>query len=80
MERDGLIVRKVYPTVPPKVEYTLTTEGLTLVDLVDRVHAWAVAHTDVVLRAQRRFDEVSGAAIDKNADASLPSGRKTNRP
>lgn len=56
LERDGLVSRTVHPTVPPQVEYTLTAEGRTLVDLVERVHAWAMQHTAVVLRAQQRFD------------------------
>src|SRR6185295_11247750 len=44
MERDGLVVRKVYPEVPPRVEYALTPLGKTLRQLVRGLVAWSGAH------------------------------------
>jgi len=40
LERDGLVARKVYPQVPPKVEYSLTNLGKSLGPLLDSMHAW----------------------------------------
>lgn len=38
MENDGLIIRKVYPQVPPKVEYSLTETGLSLKPILDSMY------------------------------------------
>ncbi len=44
LEKDGLISRKVFPQVPPKVEYTLTTNGRELCDLLQTLAEWATLH------------------------------------
>jgi DNA-binding HxlR family transcriptional regulator len=40
MEANGLLVRKVYPEVPPKVEYTLTETGYSLKPILDAMYTW----------------------------------------
>ena len=40
MEANGLLVRKVYPEIPPKVEYTLTETGYSLNPLLDAMYTW----------------------------------------
>jgi DNA-binding HxlR family transcriptional regulator len=40
LEHDGVVSRKVYPQVPPKVEYSLTSLGKSLGPLLDSMHAW----------------------------------------
>ena len=40
LEEDGLIMRKVYPVVPPKVEYSLTNRGQSLKDILLRLDNW----------------------------------------
>jgi DNA-binding HxlR family transcriptional regulator len=40
MERDGLVHRRVYPEVPPRVEYQLTARGKTLEPVIDAMCAW----------------------------------------
>jgi len=40
LERDGVVKRKVYPQVPPKVEYSLTELGSTVVPLLQQMCAW----------------------------------------
>lgn len=49
LEEDGLIQREVYPTVPPKVEYSLTGLGQSLVPLLRQLAEWAVLHFDEIL-------------------------------
>lgn len=40
LERDGLIQREMYPEIPPKVEYTLTARGHSLVRVLDQLCTW----------------------------------------
>ncbi len=40
LERDGLVTRKVYPEVPPRVEYSATQRALDLEDMFRAMHAW----------------------------------------
>ncbi len=56
MERDGLVSRKVYPTVPPKVEYTLTDLGITLVHVLSEIREWSEGNIEKVLSAQKQYD------------------------
>ena len=42
LERDGLIHREMYPEVPPKVEYTLTERGASLVKVLDKLCDWGL--------------------------------------
>jgi len=58
LERDGIVHRKVYPTVPPKVEYSLTDLGRTLVTLVEQVRQWSEGHIEHVQQAQQRYDAI----------------------
>ncbi len=44
LERDGLISRKVYAQVPPKVEYSLTDSGNSLMPIIDSLCDWGQAH------------------------------------
>lgn len=44
METDGLIRRKIYPEVPPKVEYSLTELGQTLKPVLDAMSHWGMEH------------------------------------
>ena len=59
LERDGLIERKVYPVVPPRVEYSLTRLGETLVGPLMALRDWAVAHADEVEIARHRPGEAA---------------------
>lgn len=59
LERDGLVTRTIYPTVPPKVEYALTPLGLTLVGLVDAIRIWSETHIEAVMQAQTIYDSTN---------------------
>ncbi|GAA2118168.1 winged helix-turn-helix transcriptional regulator [Streptomyces synnematoformans] len=56
LERDGLVDRKVYPTVPPRVEYTLTEPGRALRATVDAMCGWTHRYLGRIEDARRRFD------------------------
>lgn len=56
LERDGIITRRIYASVPPKVEYSLTPLGRTLIGLLDAIRVWAETHIGAVLDAQRAYD------------------------
>lgn len=47
MERDGIVTRKVYPQVPPKVEYSLTPEGRSLKPVVEAMCKWGKARARI---------------------------------
>lgn len=59
LERDGLILREAFPTVPVTVEYSITELGKTLSDTVHKLTHWAEEHHDEVLYAQKTYDEKS---------------------
>ncbi len=44
MEEDGLVSRKVYAEVPPKVEYTLTETGYSLKPVLDALNSWGTEY------------------------------------
>lgn len=60
LERDGLVARKVYPEVPPRVEYCLTPLGATLRQLVRGLVAWSGAHLTEVDAARAAYDVRNG--------------------
>jgi len=65
LERDGLVERTVYPTVPPKVEYTLSDFGRTILIPVTALANWALTYRLDIQAAREAFDSrqlaVSGA-------------------
>ena len=44
MEKEGIVHRKVFPQIPPKVEYSLTPLGRSLEPVLDAMHAWGLKH------------------------------------
>lgn len=59
LQRDGLISRTVYPTVPPSVEYALTELGNSLLDRLEGLVDWSSANHDKVRQARKHFDEAA---------------------
>ena len=55
-ERDGLVTRTVHPVVPPRVEYTLTPLGHTLMESVGPLMQWSLAHTADIAAARAAYD------------------------
>ncbi|MBD2748573.1 helix-turn-helix transcriptional regulator [Microvirga sp. BT688] len=56
LERDGLVTRTVYPTIPPRVDYQLTGLGCSLLKTVRGLGDWAIQNRDEILAARQRFD------------------------
>lgn len=65
LERDGLIVRTVFATVPVTVEYALTPLGETLTQTVSALTHWAEHNMDAVLAAQAAYDRTSGPLAEQ---------------
>lgn len=57
LERDGIVSRTVFPTVPPRVDYALTPLGMTLLRTLKDLHDWVSSHTDEITQARAVFDQ-----------------------
>ena len=57
LERDGLLIRTVYPTVPPKVEYTATEMARELHDSLATLVGWAERHRTDIAAARTAYDQ-----------------------
>lgn len=66
LERDGLLVRTVHPTVPVTVEYSLSPIGIELCSSLVVLTGWAERHHDTIAEARRVYDE-GGAAPGETA-------------
>ncbi len=62
LERDGLVTRTVFPTIPPKVEYALTPLGRSLLVPVSGIGLWARQNRDAIEAARKRFDAAADRA------------------
>ena len=60
LERDGLLLRTVYPESPIRVEYELTSLGQTLRGPLKALTQWSVEHIEDVLDAREQYDERTG--------------------
>lgn len=56
LEASGLVKRTVYPVVPPKVEYSLTRLGESLLEPVTALKQWAEGHMEEIIVAQEHFE------------------------
>ncbi|MGW1916884.1 winged helix-turn-helix transcriptional regulator [Streptomyces sp. NPDC002076] len=56
LERDGLVTRTVYPTIPPKVEYASTDLGESVTALMHAIRAWSEDNINAVLDARDAYD------------------------
>ena len=57
LERDGLVNRKVYPVVPPRVDYELTDMGCTLHETIKALVTWTEEHQQAIATARAAYDE-----------------------
>lgn len=56
LERDGLVTRTVFPTIPPRVDYELTKLGRSLLEPVRTLGAWALKNRPAIQDARSKFD------------------------
>ena len=56
LERDGLVTRTVFPTIPPRVDYALTSLGRDLLEPVSALGEWATRNQAKIARAREKFD------------------------
>lgn len=64
LERDGLVKRTVYPTVPLRVEYELTELGRSLTEPLAAVRTWAQQNYDAVAEAREAFDNSEPVGLE----------------
>jgi DNA-binding HxlR family transcriptional regulator len=60
LERDGLVTRTQFPTIPPRVDYELTDLGHSLWSAVEPLGVWARGHVGHITKARAGFDEKIG--------------------
>jgi DNA-binding HxlR family transcriptional regulator len=70
LERDGIVRRRLYASVPPRVEYSLTELGRSLVRLVAGICSWAEDHIEEVQAARQEFDSIDHSGV--GVEAILP--------
>lgn len=56
LEMDGLVARKIYASVPPRVEYSLTELGRTLISVLEAIREWSENNIEDVLKARNAYD------------------------
>jgi len=56
LERDGLVTRTIFPTIPPRVDYELTALGRSLHQAVEPLGQWAQSHVPEIHRSRDKFD------------------------
>jgi DNA-binding HxlR family transcriptional regulator len=57
LERDGLVIRAVYPTVPAQVDYRLTDTGASLTHLVKELADWSLQHREQIAASRHAYDQ-----------------------
>lgn len=55
LEADGLVERRMYPEVPPRVEYSLTDSGCSLIPIIHQLTAWAQANMKTIIEHRNQF-------------------------
>jgi DNA-binding HxlR family transcriptional regulator len=56
LEADGLVSRKIYPEIPPRVEYSLTSAGSELLPHIENLVGWAAKNMTQITEARKKFE------------------------
>jgi DNA-binding HxlR family transcriptional regulator len=70
LERDGLLTRTVYPTVPPRVDYELTPLGYSLCATLSPLVRWSFANNDEIAAARAAYDASHAQVEGETASAA----------
>ena len=70
MEQDGLIDRKVYPVVPPMVEYTLTPLGQLFIEPIEMLYEWGTRNAEALEKLSRRRRKATSTKVAKGRATS----------
>jgi DNA-binding HxlR family transcriptional regulator len=72
LERDGLVTRTVFPTIPPRVDYELTDLGRTLISILGPLGQWAIENRRTIEQSRAQFDaKADGGSQVGSVKASL---------
>jgi DNA-binding HxlR family transcriptional regulator len=63
LERDGLVVRRQHPTVPPRVDYTLTPAGMEVAERVTSLISWLQDHVKDLVASQEAHEASKSVAV-----------------
>ena len=55
LEADALILREAFPEIPPRVEYSLTDKGKSLLPLIDNLLVWASENMEDIIEARKKY-------------------------
>ncbi len=55
LEGDGLILREAFPEIPPRVEYSLTEKGQSLLPLINNLISWASKNMEDIIEARKQY-------------------------
>jgi DNA-binding HxlR family transcriptional regulator len=69
LEREGLVERTVFAVVPPRVDYELTDLGQTLLQTVQSLVDWAIAHHAELASARHRYDQAHAVEAQQEDSA-----------
>lgn len=72
LERDGIVTREVFPTIPPRVDYELTPLGRSLIEPITALADWAQANRGAMEKARTAFDQRAVGLV-------LPADRTVHR-
>jgi DNA-binding HxlR family transcriptional regulator len=79
LERDGLVSRQAFPTVPVTVEYSLTPLGSSFCQVIETLRAWAYAHAEDLTAARRAYEQDAGQTRPGSAKNPGTSAGQVNR-
>ena len=57
LEADNLLERKLYPVIPPRVEYRLSSRGQSLIPHLEQLVAWADSHYEAIMSARQQHEQ-----------------------
>jgi DNA-binding HxlR family transcriptional regulator len=70
LERDGIVTRRIYASIPPNVEYSLIDLGRSLCGLVGGICVWAEANIEQVQQARTVYEEAAESLVKNRHEGS----------